>query len=71
VWEHWYTQRLPLPAAITVSGVNGKKIDVTGHVEIPLSMDNGRLVRSGLSRGQSWCCQASSKMISSKRKGRS
>jgi hypothetical protein len=71
VWEHWYTQRLPLPAAITVSGVNGEKIDVTGHVEIPLSMDNGRLARSGLSRGQSWCCQASSKMISSKRKGRS
>jgi hypothetical protein len=30
VWEHWNMQRLPIPAALTVSGVNGKKMDVTG-----------------------------------------
>jgi hypothetical protein len=26
VWEHWNMQRLPIPAALTVSGVNGEKI---------------------------------------------
>jgi hypothetical protein len=36
VWEHWDMQRLPIPAALNVSGVNGKKIDVTGYVQIPL-----------------------------------
>jgi hypothetical protein len=36
VWEHWNMQRLP--AALTISGVNGKKIDVTGYVEIPLTI---------------------------------
>jgi hypothetical protein len=35
-------QRLPLPAALTVSGVNGEKIDVKGYVEIPLSMEDGK-----------------------------
>jgi hypothetical protein len=30
VWEHWKMQRLPIPAALNVSGVNGEKIDVTG-----------------------------------------
>jgi hypothetical protein len=30
VWEHWKMQRLPVPAALTVSGVNSEKIDVTG-----------------------------------------
>jgi hypothetical protein len=35
-------QRLPLPAALIVSGVNGEKIDVTGNVEIPLSMEDGK-----------------------------
>jgi hypothetical protein len=38
VWEHWKMQRLPIPAALNVSGVNGKKIDVTGYVEIPLTI---------------------------------
>jgi hypothetical protein len=38
VWEHWNMQRLPIPAAITVSGVNGEKIDVMGYVEIPLTI---------------------------------
>jgi hypothetical protein len=38
VWEHWKMQRLLIPAALTVSGVNGKKIDVTGYVEIPLTI---------------------------------
>jgi hypothetical protein len=38
VWEHWNMQRLPIPAALTVSGVNGKKIDVTGYVKIPLTI---------------------------------
>jgi hypothetical protein len=38
VWEHWNMQRLPIPAALTVSGVNGEKIDVTGYVEIPLAI---------------------------------
>jgi hypothetical protein len=38
VWEHWNMQRLPIPAALTVSGVNGEKIDVTGYVEIPLNI---------------------------------
>jgi hypothetical protein len=33
---------LPLPAALTVSGVNGEKIDVTGYVEIPLQMEDGK-----------------------------
>jgi hypothetical protein len=42
VWEHWKMQRLPLPAALTVSGVNGEKIDVTGYVEIPLQMEDGK-----------------------------
>jgi hypothetical protein len=41
-WEHWKMQRLPLPAAPTVSGVNGKKMDVTGYVEIPLQMEDGK-----------------------------
>jgi hypothetical protein len=39
VWEQWKMQRLPIPAALTVSGVNGEKIDVTGYVEIPLTME--------------------------------
>jgi hypothetical protein len=38
VWEHWNMQRLPIPAALTVSGVNGKKINLTGYVEIPLTI---------------------------------
>jgi hypothetical protein len=38
VWEHWNMQRLPIPAALNVSGVNGKKIDVMGYVEIPLTI---------------------------------
>jgi hypothetical protein len=29
---------LPIPAALNVSGVNGKKINVTGYVEIPLTI---------------------------------
>jgi hypothetical protein len=33
VWEHWKMQRLPIPAALTVSGVNGEKINVTGYVK--------------------------------------
>jgi hypothetical protein len=37
-WEHWNMQRLPIPADLTVSGVNGEKIDVTGYVEIPLTI---------------------------------
>jgi hypothetical protein len=32
VWEHWKMHRLPLPAALNVSEVNGEKIDVTGYV---------------------------------------
>jgi hypothetical protein len=35
-------QRLPIPAALTVSGVNGKKKDVTGYVVIPLTMKDGK-----------------------------
>jgi hypothetical protein len=35
-------QRLPLPAALTVSGVKGEKIDVTGYVKIPLQMEDGK-----------------------------
>jgi hypothetical protein len=38
VWEHWKMQRLPIPAALTVSKVNRKKIDVTGYVKIPLTI---------------------------------
>jgi hypothetical protein len=38
VWEHWNMQPLPIPAALNVSGVNGEKIDVTGYVEIPLTI---------------------------------
>jgi hypothetical protein len=38
VWEHWKMQRLPIPAALTDLGVNGEKIDVTGYVEIPLTI---------------------------------
>jgi hypothetical protein len=38
VWEHWNMQGLPIPAALNVSGVNGEKIDVTGYVEIPLTI---------------------------------
>jgi hypothetical protein len=38
VLEHWKMQRLPIPAALNVSGVNGEKIDVTGYVEIPLTI---------------------------------
>jgi hypothetical protein len=38
VWEHWNMQRLPIPAALTVSEVNGEKIDVTGYVKIPLTI---------------------------------
>jgi hypothetical protein len=38
VWEHWNMQRLPIPAALNISGVNGEKIDVTGYVEIPLTI---------------------------------
>jgi hypothetical protein len=29
---------LPIPAALTVSGVNGEKIDFTGYVKIPLTI---------------------------------
>jgi hypothetical protein len=43
VWEHWKMQRLPIPAALTVSGVNGEKIDVMGYVEISLTMKDGDL----------------------------
>jgi hypothetical protein len=74
VWEHWNMQRLPIPAALNVSGVNGKKIDVTGYVKIPLTIKDEKTTRSGPSRGQSWCSRASdrltsfSAMISSKRK---
>jgi hypothetical protein len=35
-------QRLPLPAALTVSKVNGEKIEDTGYVEIPLQMEDGK-----------------------------
>jgi hypothetical protein len=42
VWEHWKMQRLPIPAALTVSGVNGNKIDVTGYVKIPLTIKDGK-----------------------------
>jgi hypothetical protein len=35
-------QRLPLPAALTVSGVNGQKIDLTGYVEISLQIEDGK-----------------------------
>jgi hypothetical protein len=65
VWEHWKMQCLPLPAALTVSGVNREKIDVTGYVKIPLQMEDGKTgeVRR-LSRGQSWCCQALSRTTS-------
>jgi hypothetical protein len=42
VWEHWKMQRLPLPAAVSVSGVNREKIDVTGYVKIPLQMEDGK-----------------------------
>jgi hypothetical protein len=42
VWKHWKMQRLPHPAALTVSGVNGEKIDVTGYVKIPLHMEDGK-----------------------------
>jgi hypothetical protein len=38
VCEHLKMQRLPIPAALTVSGVNGENIDVTGYVEIPLTI---------------------------------
>jgi hypothetical protein len=38
VWEHWKMQRLPIPAALNVSGVNGENIDVTGYVKIPLTI---------------------------------
>jgi hypothetical protein len=38
VWEHWNIQRLPIPAALTVSRVNGEKTDLTGYVEIPLTI---------------------------------
>jgi hypothetical protein len=65
VWEHWNMQRLPLPAALTVSGVNGEKIDVTGYVEIPLQMEGGKTGEVRTFTRQSWCCQASSKTTSS------
>jgi hypothetical protein len=38
VREHRKMQHLPIQAALTVSGVNGEKIDVTGYVEIPLTI---------------------------------
>jgi hypothetical protein len=38
VWEQWKMQRFSIPAALTVSGVNGEKIDVTGYVKILLTM---------------------------------
>jgi hypothetical protein len=38
VWKHWKMQRLPIPASLYVSGVNGEKIDVMGYVEIPLTI---------------------------------
>jgi hypothetical protein len=75
VWEHWNMQRLPIPAAITVSGVNGEKIDVMGYVEIPLTIKDEKTDKVRLSRGRSWCCRASDRltsflaMTSSKRKG--
>jgi hypothetical protein len=31
-------QRLPIPAGLNVSGVNGEKSDVTGYVKIPLTI---------------------------------
>jgi hypothetical protein len=31
-------QRSPIPAALNVSGVNGKKINVTGYIKIPLTI---------------------------------
>jgi hypothetical protein len=41
-------QRLPIPAALIISGVNGEKIDVRGYVEIPLTIkdENTDKVRS-------------------------
>jgi hypothetical protein len=42
VWEHRKMQRLPLPAALTVSGVNGQKKDIKGYIEIPLQMEDGK-----------------------------
>jgi hypothetical protein len=42
VGEHWNMQCLPLSAALTISGVNGEKIDVTGYVQIPLQMEDGK-----------------------------
>jgi hypothetical protein len=44
MWEHWKMQRLPFPAALTISGVNREKIDITGYVEIPLQMEDGKTV---------------------------
>jgi hypothetical protein len=38
VWKHWKMQRLPIPAALNISGVNGEKFDVTGYVEISLTI---------------------------------
>jgi hypothetical protein len=35
-------QRLPIPAALTLSGVKGEKIDVTGCVKIPLTIKDGK-----------------------------
>jgi hypothetical protein len=42
VWEHWKMQCLPIPAALTVSGVNGEKKDVMGYVKIPRTMKDGK-----------------------------
>jgi hypothetical protein len=42
VWEHWNMQHLPIPAALTLSGVNSEKIDVTGYVKIPLTRKDER-----------------------------
>jgi hypothetical protein len=72
VWEHWNMQRWLIPAALNVSGVNGEKIDVTGYVEIPLTIKDEKIkkkrtrrpTRSGPLRGRSWCCRASGRRTS-------
>jgi hypothetical protein len=34
---------LPILAALTVLGVNGEKIDVTGYIEIPLTIKDEKI----------------------------
>jgi hypothetical protein len=53
VWEHWKMQRLSIPAALTVPGVNGEKIDVTGYVEIPLTIKDEKVLHKA-SLGAVW-----------------